>query len=343
MSREIAAVSLGILGLGLTYISYKIFTSDSSVAKPSTFFGKRKIKPVALKRKDKRFDKVGKTVCEKIKTIETQCFKGVNNALSLGVKDIDKLKSRLVARWLINEEDTSDLVTLTDILMTLRHNGVLGPTNYLENVTIILQDIGIGLNQKSKELLNILRDGVIDHIEADIQNQNKTAWDSDSKKIDIYVLYSQDDFDMAQTFQQNIYRYVSTKDVNVVLMDDVGHGMTIFRAFEQGLKSSIYTFVLVTETFIKDEVKKFLAGTGLIENLQSSARLWRLVPVWMDSGINESGKCPLEFAMLQGLRYDRFLENKGEITVFKNIDRLLKKGRKREMDEGLREEMVEGD
>ncbi|XP_060071063.1 uncharacterized protein LOC132550980 [Ylistrum balloti] len=336
MSKEIGtAVGIGVLGLGLGYISYRLLTNGVSITKENFFDRKQKIKPTVLPRKDRRVDKVCKTTYEKITQVETQCFKGINTALRLGGRDVKKLTASLVAKWMISEEEMTDLVTLSDVLLKMRSHGILGPVNYQEVVTSILQDADLELNKKAEELLILLKDTVMDHIEEDIRQQRTVAQNSESRKIDIYVLYSESDFEKAKLCQENICRYASTSDIKVVLMDDMGHGQTIFEAFEQGMESSIYVFVLVTESFAADGLKRFLAGIGLSANLQRSNKLWRLVPVWVDPGINERGKCPLEFSVLQGLHYNRFLEDELDTNCFKNIDRLIKKGRKKIMEESL--------
>lgn len=335
MSREITtatAVGIGILGLGL--FGYKMYTNGS--LRPNLSSRKQKIKPTTLQRRDKRIDKVGNETRDKIQMAETQCFKGVNNTLKLSISDIQKIASNLRAQRRISEEDVSDMNTLTDVLMKLSNNHILAPINYQEVVTSVLHDVGLELNEKAEELLQLLRNTVLDHLETDIQNARMQAWESKSKKIDIYILYSQEDYTEAEKFRDNIYQHVNTRDIKIVLMDDVGIGQTTFDSFDEAMKSSIYTFVFVTEMFCRDTMKIFLSQAGLVNYLQklrSSEKLWRFVPVWVDPGINERELCPNELSLIQGLRYDRFLENKEHARCFEHIDKLIRIGRRREMEE----------
>ncbi|XP_033737573.1 uncharacterized protein LOC117325467 [Pecten maximus] len=165
------------------------------------------------------------------------------------------------------------------------------------------------------------------------------AWSSDSKRKDICILHTDKDFEKVEIFRQNIYRHCETEDLNVDLNSEMGHGMTILEAFKKELESSIYIFVFVTENFYNDQVNAFLASAGLIDDLRRFGTLWRLVPVWADPRIKDSEQCPFELSVLQGLHYDVFLENEQHTSCFKNIDTLLRKGRKKEQKEDMKREL----
>lgn len=336
------AVGSGLLGIGIAYIGYRLYCAKSSTAGLRSAFVKQKIKPAKLQRKDKRANKVSSETLEKIKTAESQHFTGISKALALSPEQVNQMKTYLVAKWMIElKEDGSNLMTFSDILNELRDNGILGPVNYLDVVQVILQETGLVVTEKGEKLLESLRDVVIDHMEADLSDRNRNAWDSDSKKVDILLMYADEDCDLAEQLRQNIYKHVQTKDVSVKLKDDFGVGMPIFRGFEEALRSSIYTFVLVTARFSQDELAKFLAASGLLENLTRSEKLWRVVPVWMEPNVNERDKCPLEFSILQGLHFHRYLEDETETLCFRQIDKLITEGRRKEMEQSTRENLQE--
>lgn len=128
--------------------------------------------------------------------------------------------------------------------------------------------------------------------------------------FDVLILYHEDDRKDAVSFRDHLRDdiYIGEGiDVKAVLYDDpdtkLVSGLKI-QNLEKAFERSNYTFVFLSENFLKSNWMLFISHTCLTESIENEEKKWCVVPV-ISKAPNEKFKIPMAFNAITSLDYYR--------------------------------------
>ncbi|CAC5420835.1 unnamed protein product [Mytilus coruscus] len=144
--------------------------------------------------------------------------------------------------------------------------------------------------------------------------------------LDAVILNAEKDQEVATEFRNHLKEFIP--DIAVELLKEfVKPGVTHLQSTNELFKSARFVLILVTENFKLSMLVRYIGEKVLIESLNDSEKLFRVIPVSVDGPLN----MPFELAPLIAIQYYLFQiakkERRDDSIYIKTLKRLFLHGR----------------
>ncbi|VDI19338.1 Hypothetical predicted protein [Mytilus galloprovincialis] len=158
--------------------------------------------------------------------------------------------------------------------------------------------------------------------------EEKAQSQRDIKKgvLDAVILNAEKDQEVAMEFRNHLKEFIP--EIDVELMKEFAKpGVPYLQSTNELFKSARFVLILVTENFKLSMLDRFIGEKVLLESLNDSDKLFRVIPVSVDGPLY----MPFELAPLIAIQYYHFQiakkERKDDSIYIKTIRRLFLHGR----------------
>jgi len=127
--------------------------------------------------------------------------------------------------------------------------------------------------------------------------------------FDVLILCHEDDMELADIYRNHLNDIAlnNGRKLKAVILEDAeltSLSGSIFEKFEKAFRRSTFTFLFLTERFVKDSWSQFYTQTCLGESIEDMEKEWSVVPIFtVEKEIIKKMENTLSFKRLTGYDY----------------------------------------